>query len=433
MAKLRREHVMIAREMIARDASIRDVAGKLGVDESTLRYRLKRPLEAPDGRRDRGTALDGWDTVVTAVLERFGDARVLEGGTARCPTRVVFDVLVREFGFQGSYQAVRRHLHRRYGAAPVQAIRRVETPAGVQAQHDWFEWEGVLADERCTLYGLIGTLSFSRATFVWVSRTMTQLAWQTGHLALFQRYGGVPLWVRHDNLKAAVARGAGPTAVFNQTFARFAGTCGFSLDPCRAATGSDKGKVERGVRTDRSAFADLFLRPWESEAVLQAALDGRAADLHERRRCPATGTTVAEALLVERPLLLPVPVVHEPFDVVVARRVSRDCLVSFEGRRYSVPFAWVHRLVEVRGTAQAVVILGEGAELARHPRGTARRLVLEPAHYDGPSTPTVVRPTPLGARAKRQLAGLTGGSLPSPAAVVRPLSAYVALVEEARR
>ena len=40
---------MIAREMIARDASIRDVAGKLDVDESTLRYRLKRPLDAPDG------------------------------------------------------------------------------------------------------------------------------------------------------------------------------------------------------------------------------------------------------------------------------------------------------------------------------------------------------------------------------------------------
>lgn len=122
--------------------------------------------------------------------------------------------------------------------------------------------------------------------------------------------------------------------------------------------------------------------------------------------------------------------IREPFDVVVARRVSRDCLVSFEGRRYSVPFAWVHRLVEVRGTARQVVILAEGRELARHERGTARRLLLEPTHYEGPSTPTVLRPTPLGARARRQLTGL---GLPSPATIARPLSAYVALVEEARR
>ena len=153
-----------------------------------------------------------------------------------------------------------------------------------------------MADERCTLFGLIGTLSFSPATFVWVSRTMAQLAWQTGHLALFQRYSAVPLWVRHDNLKTAIARGAGSSAVYNETFMRFAGACGFSLDPCRPATGSDKGKVERGVRSGRSAFADLFLRRWESEAVLQAALYTRAAELHARRRCPATGTSVAEAL-----------------------------------------------------------------------------------------------------------------------------------------
>jgi transposase len=69
--------------------------------------------------------------------------------------------------FGGSYQAVRRYLRRTYGVPPVQAVRRVETPAGVQAQHDWFEWVGEVGGAPCTVYGLIGTLSFSRATFVW--------------------------------------------------------------------------------------------------------------------------------------------------------------------------------------------------------------------------------------------------------------------------
>jgi len=48
----------------------------------------------------------------------------------------------------------------------------------------------------------------------------------------------------------------------------------------------------------------------------------------------------------------------------------------------------------------------------------------------GPSTPTVLRPTPLVVRARLQVAGL---GLPRPATVVRPLSAYVTLVEEARQ
>jgi len=91
----------------------------------------------------------------------------------------------------------------------------------------------------------------------------------------------------------------------------------------------------------------------------------------------------------------------------------------------------VGRTVEVRRTAQHVVILAEGRELARHARHTSARLVLTPAHYDGESTPTVRAPTPLGRRAHLQLAGIPG--LPTPATVARPLSAYIALVEEACR
>jgi transposase len=422
---------MIAHEMVDRSVSVRQVATQLGVDESTLRYRLSRSLDAPDGRRDRPTALAGWDERIDAVLTRFGDARVLADGTGHCQAQVLHEILMREFQFTGSYQSVRRYLKRRFAPPPIQAVRRVETPPGVQAQHDWFDFEGVIAGERRSLHGLIGTLSHCRATFVWISPTMTQLAWQTGHLALFTRYGGVPLWVRIDNLRTGVASGAGPSAVITPAFQTFARTCGFAVDPCRARTGSDKGKVERGVRTDRGAFADLFRTDWHSLESFQAALDGRAAELHDRRRSPMTGTTITEALTAERLRLQPVPAVHEPFDCVVARRVSRDCLVSFEGRRYSVPFAVVGRTVEVRGTAQHVVILAEGRELARHARHTAARLVLTATHYDGESTTAVRAPTPLGRRAQLQLAGMPG--LPTPATIARPLSAYIALVEEACR
>jgi hypothetical protein len=323
---------------------------------------------------------------------------------------------------------VRRYLQRRF-PVPQQAVRRVETPPGVQAQHDWFEWTTPVGGAVQSVYGLIGTLSHSRATFVWVSARMHQLAWQAGHLALFTRYGGVPLWVRIDNLKTGVASGAGPTAVLTPAFATFARTCGFGVDPCRAARGSDKGKAERNVRSHRSVYADLFVTPWADLAALQAALDARSAVIQAERRCPITGTPIATALAAERPRLQPLPAVHELFDCVVARRVSRDCLVSFESRRYSVPFAWVGRHVEVRGTATQVVVLAAGQEVARHPRGTRQTLVLEPTHYDGESTATVRAPTPLGRRAQLQLAAVPhGAALPSPDAVARPLAQYLALL-----
>ena len=172
-----------------------------------------------------------------------------------------------------------------------------------------------------------------------MSEDQSQLAWHTGHLELFSRYGGVPLWVRIDNLKTGVARGAGPTAVLNRSYEVFARTCGFEIDPCRLATGSDKGKAERGVRTFRSAFGEVLRRGAGSLEELGWLLDDRARVLMGRLTCPVTGSTVVEAFGVEQRALQPLPTMAEPFDVVVTRRVSRDCLVSFEGRRYSVPFA----------------------------------------------------------------------------------------------
>ena len=98
----------------------------------------------------------------------------------------------------------------------------------------------------------------------------------------------------------------------------------------------------------------------------------------------------------------------------------------------------VGRHVDVWGTLRHVVIRGTGAELARHARGTQARLLIEPGHYEGPSTDGVERPTPLGRRARLQVAGLSSASrqalllAPTRAQVVRPLDDYIRMVEALR-
>ena len=67
---------MVAQQMVERQVPVRQVARQLGVDESSLRYRLRRPAEAPDGRQERPSVLDGWDARVDAVLARFDDPRL---------------------------------------------------------------------------------------------------------------------------------------------------------------------------------------------------------------------------------------------------------------------------------------------------------------------------------------------------------------------
>lgn len=426
---------MVSKKMKDRGTSIRQLARQHGVSEGTLRYRLKQLDEGPmDGRTRQATALDGYERAVQAIQEDLGDGR-LTGEGRPCQAQTIYEILVRDHEYRGSYQAVVRHLRRKHGRPKVRAFRRVETPPGVQAQHDWFDVRVPIGHQEVRVQALLGILSHSRAKFCWVSEDQSQLAWHTGHLALFERYGGVPLWVRIDNLKTGVARGAGPTAVLNRSYEVFARTCGFEIDPCRPATGSDKGKAERGVRTFRSAFGEVFRRGAGSLDELGWLLDEQALRLMDRLTCPVTGTTVTEAFRAEQRALQPLPTMAEPFDVVVTRRVSRDCLVSFEGRRYSVPFAWVGRHVDVWGTLGHVVLRGAGEEVARHARGTQARLLIDPAHYEGASTDEVERPTPLGYRARLQLAGLSGASrstlvlLPLREKIHRPMDDYVRLVE----
>ena len=105
--------------------------------------------------------------------------------------------------------------------------------------------------------------------------------------------------------------------------------------------------------------------------ALHAWTDSRLAERSARRRCPVTGTTVAEAWDHERTLLTPLPETWpEPFDIVVDRPVSHDALVNFEGRQYSVPFRFADQTVEVRGLANSAQILKGCKVITSHPRGT---------------------------------------------------------------
>ena len=75
--------------------------------------------------------------------------------------------------------------------------------------------------------------------------------------------------------------------------------------------------------------------------------------------------------------------------------------MSCEGCQYSVPFAYVGRRVEVRGCAGVVQVLAEIRIIAGHPRHTLERLVLDPTHFEGEATETVLPP--------RRLDGCAGG------------------------
>ena len=399
MAKLQERDLVVMDALREKGWSTRAVARELGVDESTVRYRIRRREgEAEDGQRRQPEACADWGGVIGGWVEaqQAGD-----GGRPESVRRL-YEELVERHGYEGSYKAVLRYVRRRLAAPRLRPIRRVETKPGAQAQVDWFEGLPVRVEElggRRRLDALVMSLSHSRMFAVVWAASRSLLWWLLAHNRAFARLGGIPWTVRIDNLKTGVAWGAGPWARLQEGYASYARQLGFVVDPCRVRQASDKGKVERRGRDVRSflqALEDVcFLRLED----LQVATDERVRARAGRLVCPVSGRSVAESWRAEQEALLPLPeTLPEPFDVQVNRRVSDDCLVSFEGRQYGVPFAAMRRTVQVRGCAASVEIYdAEGRSLASYPRGTACRLLVDQRHSEGRGDDRVAPPTPLGA------------------------------------
>lgn len=398
MAKLRERDLVVMDVLREKGWSTRATARELGVDESTVRYRIRRrEANAQDGRSRQPETCVPWEGVIGPWL------MAQQGGDQARPgsVRLLYEDLVERHGYEGSYKAVLRYVRRRMAPPRLRPIRRVETKPGAQAQVDWFEELPVHVEElggRRTLDALVVTLSHSRMFAVIWATSRDLLWWLSGHNQAFARLGGIPWTVRIDNLKTGVASGAGAWAKLHEGYASYARQLGFVVDPCRVRTGSDKGKVERRGR-DVRGFLDAikgicFLRLED----LQAATDERVRARASRLICPVTGRSILKSWEAERESLLPLPeTLPEPFDVQVNRAVSDDCLVSFEGRQYEVPFVAMRRTVQVRGCAGTVEIYGaDGRPLANYPRGTSCRLLLDQRHAEGAGDDRVMRPTPLG-------------------------------------
>lgn len=419
-SKLDLEARMTIKSLSARGQSNRAIARLLDVHENTIRYHLKRQQrDATDGRANQQPLAARFQEAITAWLDRVDADSALN-------LAALHDWLVAEHRYSGSLRSLQRYFKSAYPQPRQRARRRVETPPGAQAQADWGEYPRVwVGGRQRTLSVFALKLSYSRyPAFIW-SLHQNQLAWHRVHNESLRRLAGVPAVIRIDNLKTGVSRGAGPWGTINRHYRSYARIVGFHIDPCLPRQPQAKGKVERAIRDLRGSFSP-YTRHWDCLEELQQATDAHVARIAQRRLSPATGLNVAESLALERPRLAPLPILPEPFDIAVTRTVAADATVGFEQRRYSVPFAWVGRAVEVRGADDRVQVLADHRVIAVHPRHTPERILINPAHYDGESTSTVIAPPPLG-RMGRKLAEIA-----ALAPQQRPLDLYAALAGVAR-
>ena len=295
--------------------------------------------------------------------------------------QAIFQLLVEQHGFTGSYSAVKRFLRRVEPAAP-RATLRLEVEPGAEAQVD-FGTAGWLFDpDREQLrraWAFVMTLSHSRRQYVECVFDQEVTTWCRLHRAAFEWFAGVPHRIVLDNLKAGIVRAALYEPDVQRVYRECAEHYGFLIAPCRPRAPEHKGKVEQGGvhYVKRNCLAGRAFR------------DVHDANHHALRWCLETagrrlhGTIKQQPLVlfetVERAALLPLP--PTPWLPVTWKqaKLHPDCHVVFAGAYYSAPHRLIGQALWVRATVTLVQLFHQHALVATHlaARPGQRRTLLE--------------------------------------------------------
>ena len=249
------EEAMELRVMHRRGMSIRAIARELGLSRGTVRKYLREPGLGPAyrGRALRPSKLD--------PFKEYLLKRIAEAAPRRLPATVYLRE-IRELGYKGGIGILKLWLAERRPRQEAPPIIRFETEPGEQAQVDWT----VIRRGRDKLSAFVGTLGYSRFSFVRFAGDEKFGTLIECHEAFFDAIGGVPQTILFDNMKTVLidrnAYGPGQHR-FHAGFREFAKHHGFSLRMCAPYRAQTKGKVERFNRYLKESFV------WPLESRLE--------------------------------------------------------------------------------------------------------------------------------------------------------------------
>lgn len=232
--------------------SNRQIAKELGIDRKTVGEYLR--INAPPKyeartRKTRPDPFADFGGLATSLLSAIPDLTAAE----------IF-IAAKEAGYKGSERTVDRRVAALKAQKPKERFFDQEYTPAEQAQFD-FKESVVLpfigGEKTCHLH--FSTLPFS--DFFWIKgfSFKTYEAFMDGTHSFFEEIGGMPEKVRIDNLSPCVRKILkGNERLYTSAFERAISYYGFGVLPCRPGKGSDKGDVERDIRTHARRLKNLI-------------------------------------------------------------------------------------------------------------------------------------------------------------------------------
>ncbi|WXB93358.1 IS21 family transposase (plasmid) [Bacillus sp. FJAT-52991] len=403
------------RELKQKGWAISAIARETGFDRKTVRNYIN--AESSPQSKPRAKRPSKLDPYKPYLLERIKE------GTTNC---AVLIEEIRAMGYQGKSTILRDFVQPYREAPKKQATVRFETAPGRQAQVDWAEdiGEFMVNGEKRSLYAFIMILSYSRKRYIEFTTDMTQETLMKCHMNAFSYFYGMPQQLLYDNMRTVVTKHSLKQIRFNKKFEDFLNYYGIIPKACKPYRAQTKGKVERAVAYLKTNF--LKRRLPETLEELNYEVRKWLDEVVHKKRNQTTQQTPNERFEEERGLLLAWNIKPlYPIQQWELREVSKDCLISYKGNQYSVPYRFVGQRLKIRENDEAILeIYDEHECIATHPVIDGKRqMTLESSHYSGlPGTKK---------EQEMNLNGLATPDSPTPTSNVvhRSLAEYAALEE----
>ncbi|MEQ5872931.1 IS21 family transposase [Sagittula sp. NFXS13] len=353
---------------IARDFGIsRDSVSKMLAYSEPPGYRRIAPIKRPK--------LDPYVAQVDSWLAEDKTRPRKQRHTAK----KIFERLRDECRFDGGYTIVKDYVRASKRGSQEMFVPLSHPPGHGQA--DFGEALVVIGGIEQKAYFFAFYLPHSDACYIRAYPAANTEAWLDGHVHAFAFFGAVPRSILYDNDRCLVAKiMPDGTRKRTQRFSAMLSHYVIGDRYGRPGKGNDKGKVEGLVGYGRRNF----MVPIPRFANWDAFNDYLEEQCYKRQANILRGhkISIGERLGADLAAMRPLPAA--PFEAcdLQSGQVTSTSQVRYRGNDYSVPVAYGHREVWIKGFVQCVVIGCAAEVIAEHPRSyETGDMVFDPIHY----------------------------------------------------
>ena len=337
---------------------ISEISKKTGADPKTIRKYLAQDDFSPQPPviQEKPSKLDPFKPIIQEWLDEDKKHWRKQHHTAQR----VYERLVEEHGYTGSYSIVQRYMKKCRSIQTEKANLELIWDPG-PAQVDFGEADFYEAGKLCRKKYLTVSFPYSNDGYSQVFGGETAECVCQGLQDIFEFIGGVPPLLIFDNA-TGVGRRIGDVIHESELFSRFRAHYHFRVRFCNPYSGWEKGNVERKVDYNR---ANLFVPvPHFNEIEkynrkLLARHEKKASELHYKKQIP-----IRELFEEDRKALLMLP--PKRFDVCRYEWLKADGYgkVCMDGKHfYSTRPENANKQVLVGIRAHTVDILTEGGQV----------------------------------------------------------------------